>query len=145
VAAENRGAAVSRIIDLYDLCAESFSCAGTRFGGFFFTVFGRRGGFQRAEQPVCSGGYFVNRNKERCFIGLRRFVKTGDLPYELEGRSLNFPGGDWRVKVKKRLDVSAHVLILRDLVCSTVSGKRRNFLRDYFDSLDGASGSGFHT
>jgi hypothetical protein len=127
VAAENRGAAVSRIIDLYDLCAESFSCAGTRFGGFFFTVFGRRGGFQRAEQPVCGGGYFVNRNKERCFIGLRWFVKTGDLPYELEGRSLNFLGGDWRVKVKKRLDVSAHLLILMDWFAALFRGSAEIF------------------
>jgi hypothetical protein len=97
-----------------NLRAESLRCSRLRFGGFFLAVFGRRSGFQRTEKPVCSGGYFVNRNKERCFVGLRRFVKTGDLPYELEGRSLDFPGGDWRVKVKKSLDISAHLLILMD-------------------------------
>jgi len=111
---------------LYDLCAESFRGPGPGFGGFLFAVLGRRGGFQRAEQPVCSGGYFVNRNQERCFIGLRRFVKTGDLPYELERRSLDFPGGDWRVKVKKRLDVSAHLLILMDWFAALFRGSAGN-------------------
>jgi len=97
-----------------NLRAESLRCSRLGFGGFFLAVFGRRGGFQRTEKAVCGGGYFVNRNKERGFVGLRRFVKTGDLPYELEGRSLDFPGGHWRVKVKKSLDVSAHLLILMD-------------------------------
>jgi hypothetical protein len=99
---------------LHDLRTESLRCSRPGFGGFFFTVFGRRGGFQRTEKAVCGGGYFVNRNKERCFVGLRRFVKTSDLSYELEGRCLNFPGRNWRVKVKKSLDISAHLLILMD-------------------------------
>jgi hypothetical protein len=96
------------------LRAESFRCAGPRFGGFFFAVFGRRGGFQGAEQPVRDGGYFIDRSEKSFLIGLRRFVEAGDLSYELQRSSLDFVGGDGRIKVEKRFDVSAHLLILMD-------------------------------
>jgi hypothetical protein len=97
------------------LCAESLSRAGFSFCCFFFAIFGRRGGFQRAQKPVGDGGDFVNRSLERRFIGLGRLVESGDLSYKLERSSLNFFSSYWRVKVEKRFDVSAHLSIL--MIC----------------------------
>src|SRR5438270_13741058 len=51
-----------------NLRAESFRCSRLCFGGFLFTILGRRGGFQRAEQPVRNGGDVINRSQEGLFI-----------------------------------------------------------------------------
>jgi len=100
---------VAKMTVLGFLGAESLGGASARFGGFFFTVLGRRGGLKRTEQPVGDGGNFVYGCLERLLIGLGRLVEAGDLSYKLQRCGMHFFIGNWRIKVEKRLDVSAHL------------------------------------
>ena len=53
-------------------------------------------------------GYLIDRGQKRFFVGLRGFAKTADLSHELERRSANLFGCNWRVKVIKSFDIPAH-------------------------------------
>jgi hypothetical protein len=51
---------------------------------------------------------FLDRGLKRFFVGLRRFVETGDFADELERRRTHLFWGDGRIKIEKRFDIPAH-------------------------------------
>jgi len=53
-----------------DSGAESFDGAGSGFGGFFFAVLGRGGGFERTQETIGNAGYFLDGGQEDFFVGL---------------------------------------------------------------------------
>jgi hypothetical protein len=60
------------------------------------------------EQASRDCGYFVHRSKERGLVGLRRFIKPGNLPNELQRRRSNLVFVHGWIEIKKSLDISAH-------------------------------------
>src|SRR5579871_3721513 len=88
----------------------SKSLRGPRLGfrRLFFTILWRRGSFERAQQAARGSDYFLNRRSERCFVGLRRFVETADLPDELERCGPHFLLGNRRIEIEKIFDVPTH-------------------------------------
>ena len=88
--------------------SESHLCAGLGLRGFLFAILRRSGGFERAQKAYGNRCYFINRGKERGFIGLRRFVEAGDFADKLKRGGAHFFVGDWRIEVEESFDVSAH-------------------------------------
>jgi hypothetical protein len=93
--------------------AEALGGAGFGFGGFFFAAAGRSGGFERAEEAHGGCSDFLDCRVERVFVRFRRFMEAADLPDELKRSRANFFGGNGRIEVKKRFDVSTHGLFTR--------------------------------
>src|SRR5208282_940641 len=90
--------------------AESFCGASSRLGGLFFAILRWRGRVQGMEKTSRDTGDFVNCRQERGFIGLRRFVKTGDFPHELERSRSHLLVGDRRIEVEKGFNIPAHTV-----------------------------------
>lgn len=92
----------------WGLCSEPLCGACPCFGGFLFAILGWRCSFKRTQKPVGDGGDVANRCLKRRLVGLGGLVEAGNLPYELERCSLDFFLCHRRIKVEKRLDISAH-------------------------------------
>jgi hypothetical protein len=90
------------------LAAESHRGASFRFRRLLFSILCWCVRFKRMDQASRDGSYFVDRSQERSFVGLRRFVESGDFPDELERRSANLVRRDRRIEIEKRFDVPAH-------------------------------------
>src|ERR1700676_1445034 len=88
--------------------AESFSRARPGLRGLFFSILRRSVRFQRTEQSSRCSCYFVNGSRERRLVGLRRFIKAGDLSHELQRRSSNLVLINGRIEIEKSLNISAH-------------------------------------
>jgi len=88
--------------------AEADGSARLGFGGFFFAVLGRSGGFERAEKTGGDFGNFLDRGLEGGFVGFRGLGEAADFAHELERGGADFVVGYRRIEVKKRSDVSAH-------------------------------------
>ena len=93
---------------LADSGAESFCGASLGFGGLFFSILWGCVGFEGREEASGNGGNFVDCQREGGFVGLGRFVETGDFSDELERSGSNVFGSDGRIKVEEGFDVPAH-------------------------------------
>src|SRR5580658_2164757 len=92
----------------WDSGAESFRSASFRLCRFLVAVLRRRGGFERMQKTRRDCSHLIDCCKEGGFVGFRRFVETGDLPYELQRGGSNLFGVHWRIKVEEGFDVPAH-------------------------------------
>src|SRR5216684_1082991 len=80
---------------------ESLGGASFRLRGLFFPILGRCIRFERTKKARRDTGYVIDRRQKRDFVGLRRFVETGDLPHELQRRRANLFVSRRRIEVKK--------------------------------------------
>lgn len=92
------------------LIAESLRGASFGFRRLFFAILRRRDGFERTKQPSGDAGDFIHCVLEQLFVGLGWFVKSADLPDELERSGANFFIRHGWIEVKEGLDISAHSL-----------------------------------
>src|SRR5437867_6395982 len=63
---------------------------------------------KRPEQHPASGGHILNRPLKGCLIGLRRSVKSADLPDKLERRVVELVIRGLAIGLAQPFDVSAH-------------------------------------
>src|SRR6266853_5758793 len=61
------------------------------------------------EETSCDAGYLIDCCHERAFICLRRFVKAADFSHELERRSSNLFGRDWRIEIEESSYIPTHL------------------------------------
>ena len=87
---------------------ESLCGASLGFGGLFFSILWGCVGFEGREKASGNGGNFVDCQREGGFVGLGRFVETGDFSDELERSGSNVFGSDGRIEVEEGFDVPAH-------------------------------------
>ncbi len=65
------------------------------------------------DQPVRGSGDFFHREIECGFVRFRGFRGSTQLPHKLQRGGANFIVCSWRIEIGERLDVSAHVGILK--------------------------------
>src|SRR5208283_4988657 len=91
-----------------DSSAKSLRRPSFRLRGLFFPILRQRGGFERTQKTGRDLGYFIDGSQKRAFVGLRGFVKTTDLPHELERSSSNLCVSYWRIEIEEGFDIPAH-------------------------------------
>lgn len=60
------------------------------------------------EQPAGNSSNFIDRVFERLFVRFRRLGEAADFSHKLKRCRTNFVGRNWRIEVKKSLDIPAH-------------------------------------
>src|SRR6185312_1912819 len=110
---ERRGSLVSHSFPASDefsnLASAEPYCSPCSCPSCFHLAVARLGrGDQGIDQSARGSGDFLDGTIKHCAVGLGRAVESAELPDELEGRVSNLLVRRGWLKVKKRLDVSAH-------------------------------------
>jgi hypothetical protein len=105
--------------------AESFRGPSLCFCCFSVSVLRRRMRLERTEKARRDACDIIHCSQEQSFVRLRRFVKAAYFSDELKRSSSNFLGSYWRLEVKERLDIPAHLTAIVWLQ-TTLSSPRKN-------------------
>ena len=92
------------------LIAESLRGASFGFRRLFFAILRWRDSLERTEKPSGNAGDFIHRVLKQLFIRFGWFIKSTDLPDELERSGTNFFIRHGWIEIEKGFDISTHSL-----------------------------------